>query len=146
VRIRVKIVLVVLPILLVAIVLAGMSSYFVAARAVTRVATNFLDFKASELEKYAESQWNLLVENGVADRPDMMAAAKAGVESFAVSILRSQTELIVGLGADGTVLFRTSAVELSQAESARAVDLYAQGGRDSNGRQEQGPHLVRPSK
>ncbi len=127
--IRVKIVLVVLPILLVAIVLAGMSSYFVAARAVTRVATDFLDFKASELEKYAESQWNLLVENGVADRPDMMAAAKAGVESFAVSILRSQTELILGLGADGSVPFRTSAVELSPEETARAVELHARGAR-----------------
>ena len=129
VSIRLKIVLVVLPILLVAIVLAGMSSYFVAARAVTRVATDFLDFKASELEKYSESQWNLLVENGVADRPDMVAAAKAGVESFAVSILRSRTELILGFGADGAVTFKTSAVEFSDAEIARAAELYKQGAR-----------------
>ncbi len=129
VSIRIKIVLVVLPILLVAIVLAGMSSYFVAARAVTRVATDFLDFKASELEKYAESQWNLLVENGVADRPDMVAAAKAGVESFAVSILRSPTELILGFGPDGSSVFRTSAAELTPDETARAAELHARGSR-----------------
>ncbi len=127
VSIRIKIVLVVLPILLVAIVLAGMSSYLVAARAVTRVATEFLDFKASELEKYAESQWNLLVENGVADRPDMVAAAKAGVESFAVSILRSPTELILGIGTDGSVAFRTSAVEVSPEEAFRASEQTSRG-------------------
>lgn len=54
--IRLKIVLVVLPVLVVAVVLAGMSSQIAATRAVTRIATEFLDFKASELEKYAESQ------------------------------------------------------------------------------------------
>lgn len=127
--IRVKIVLVVLPILLVAVVLAGMSSYFVAARAVTRVATDFLDFKASELEKYAESQWNLLVENGVADRPDMVAAAKAGVESFAVSILRSPTELILGFDKDGTLILKTSAVDLRPEETSRAAELHTRGER-----------------
>ncbi|HSV56069.1 MAG TPA: hypothetical protein VLH39_03055, partial [Magnetospirillaceae bacterium] len=127
--IRVKIVLVVLPILFVAVVLAGMSSYFVAARAVTRVATDFLNFKAFELEKFAESQWNLLVENGVADRPDMVAAARAAVEAFSVSILRSWTELIVAIGEDGGVAFRTSAVELSPEEVPRTAQLYARGAR-----------------
>lgn len=127
--IRVKIILVVLPVLVVAIVLAGMSSYLVAARAVTRVATDFLDFKASELEKYAESQWNLLVENGVADRPDMVAAAKAGVESFARTILRSGTELIVAARKDGSLELRTSAVELSAPESANVASLFEKGGR-----------------
>jgi len=125
VSIRVKIILVVLPILIVAIVLAGMSSYFVAARSVTRVATDFLDFKASELEKYAESQWNLLVENGVADRPDMVAAAKAGVESFAISIIRSNTELILGILPDGTIAFKTSAVSLSPDEIRLAKEMPA---------------------
>jgi len=107
-----------------------MSSYFVAARSVTRVATDFLDFKASELEKYAESQWNLLVENGVADRPDMVAAAKAGVESFAISIIRSNTELILGILPDGTIAFKTSAVRLSPDEIRLAKELPSHGQRD----------------
>ena len=98
VSIRLKIVLVVLPVLIVAVVLAGMSSQIVATRAVTRIATEFLDFKASELEKYAESQWNLLVQNDVADRPEMVAAAQAGVESFALTIVRSDSEAIIAIG------------------------------------------------
>ncbi len=127
--IRLKIVLVVLPVLVVAVVLAGMTSQMIASRAVTRVATEFLDFKASELEKYAESQWNLLVENGVADRPDMVAAARAGVEAFALGIVRSDTEAIVAVGPDGAVLMRTSSVEAAPDEAARLAALYASGTR-----------------
>ncbi len=127
--IRLKIVLVVLPILLVAVVLAGMSSQVAATGAVTRIATEFLDFKASELEKYAEGQWNLLVENDVADRPDMVAAAQAGVESFARSIVRSATEAIVAIRADGTLAMRTTAVEAVPEETAALAGLFAAGTR-----------------
>ncbi|HPE89524.1 MAG TPA: adenylate/guanylate cyclase domain-containing protein [Spirochaetia bacterium] len=127
--IRLKIVLVVLPVLVVAVVLAGMTSQMIASRAVTRVATEFLDFKASELEKYAESQWNLLVENGVADRPDMVAAARAGVEAFALGIVRSDTEAIVAVGPDGAIRMRTSSVEAAPGEAERLAALYASGTR-----------------
>ena len=114
--IRVKIILIVLPLLLVSVILVSMSSYFVAAGAVTRIATDFLSFKASELEKYAESQWNLLVENGVASRPDMVQAAQAGVESFARAIVQSDTELIVAFDAEGNPVMRTGALEVLEAE------------------------------
>ncbi len=104
--IRLKIILVVLPLIIAAVVMAGMSSYFVAASAVTRVATQFLTFKASELEKYAESQYSLLAEHGYVGKPDMEAAARAAIESFARSILRSPTEAIVALDESGAVAMR----------------------------------------
>lgn len=125
VSIRLKIVLVVLPILIVAVVLVGMSSQIVATRALTRIATEFLDFKASELEKYAESQWNLLVQNDVADRPEMVAAAQAGVESFALTIVRSDSEAIIAIRADGTVAMRTSSIDATPEETTRLQALYA---------------------
>lgn len=127
--IRLKIVLVVLPVLLVSIALAGLSSQIAASRAVTRVATEFLDFKASQLEKYAESQWNLLVENGVADRPDMVAAAQAGVESFARSLVRSDAELIIAVRADGSIASRTAAIEPAEGDAESLAELYAAGTR-----------------
>ncbi|MGD9940824.1 MAG: adenylate/guanylate cyclase domain-containing protein [Clostridia bacterium] len=123
-NIRIKLVLVILPILIVAIVLAGISSYFVAARAVTKVATEFLDFKAFELEKYAEGQWNLLVENQVADRPDMVSAAQAGVESFARTIVRSATEAIIAVRPDGSLALQTTTVQPTPEETALLAGLY----------------------
>lgn len=104
--IRLKIIFVVLPVLVAAVVLAGMSSYFVAAASVTRVAVDFLDFKASGLETYAESQWNLLVENGFVGRPEMEEAARSAVEAYARSILRSSTETIYGIESSGAVAMR----------------------------------------
>jgi class 3 adenylate cyclase/HAMP domain-containing protein len=125
--IRLKIILVVLPLIVAAVVLAGMTSYFVAASSVTRVATQFLSFKASELEKYAEGQWNLLADNGYAGRPEMEAAARAAVESFARSILRSQTESIAALDEKGAVAMRAGKAEPSAAESASLLSLASGG-------------------
>jgi class 3 adenylate cyclase/HAMP domain-containing protein len=99
--IRLKIIVVVLPLLIASVVLVGVSSYFSAASAVTRLAVGFLTFKAEELETYANNQWNLLVDNGYVGRSDMEQAAQAAVESFGRSILRSPTEAIFALDRDG---------------------------------------------
>jgi len=120
--IRSKIILIVLPLLVTAVVLAGMSSYFAAAGAVTRVTTDFLGFKASELEKYADSQWGLLADNGLAARADMVKAAQAAVASFAASILRSPTESIIALEIpeDGGKTVGTPALRAGPAEPLQA--------------------------
>jgi adenylate cyclase len=123
--IRIKIILVVMPLIMAAVILAGMSSYFVAASAVTKVATDSLTFKASELEKYANGQWNLLVENGFVGRADMEAAAQAAIESFARSVLRSETESIIAVDPEGRSRMRAGPAAPLQAEEARLAALSA---------------------
>jgi adenylate cyclase len=125
--IRLKIILVVLPLIVAAVVLAGMTSYFVAASSVTRVATQFLSFKASELQKYAEGQWSLLADNGYAGRADMEAAARAAVESFARSILRSPTEAIAAIDGTGAVAMRAGSAVPTEAELPTLGGLAAGG-------------------
>jgi len=110
--------LIVLPILIVSMVLAGTSSYFTATNAITRVTTELLSFKAAELEKYVQGQWNLLVENGLTQRPDMLAATQAGVLTFAQSLQRSPTEIIVALDQSGAVTLKTANVSLKEGEGA----------------------------
>jgi adenylate cyclase len=127
--IRIKIILVVMPLIMAAVVLAGMSSYFVAASAVTRVATESLAFKASELEKYANGQWNLLVDNGFVGRADMEAAAQAAVESFARSVLRSETEAIIAVDAAGKAKMRAGPAAPLASEEAGLAALLAAGAR-----------------
>jgi adenylate cyclase len=65
--IRLKIVLIVLPLIITTLLLTGASSFFSATNAITGIATEFLGFKAAEFQKYAESQWLLLVENNMSD-------------------------------------------------------------------------------
>ena len=93
--------LVILPLIIVPLVLAQAQSYFHAVNGVTRLARELLGFKIGELEKFANSQWSLLIENNFAARPDMVEAAKRAVEQFAFSILLSDTEVIFSVGSDG---------------------------------------------
>jgi class 3 adenylate cyclase/HAMP domain-containing protein len=125
--IRLKIILVVLPLIIASVVLAGMSSYFSAASAVTRVTTEFLSFKASELQKYADGQWSLLATNGLVGNADMESAAKAAVQSFATSILRSESETIIALDNSGSLALKAGPAEPAQGETAALAALGSSG-------------------
>jgi hypothetical protein len=124
VKVRWKIVTVVLPLLAVTIILTGSSAVFSATRGITRIAQEFLGFKASELEKHANSQWALLVENGFTERPDMVEATKNGVTTFARSLLRNETELIFAVDPEGNLVESTAEVRVSREERGALRELY----------------------
>ncbi|MDR3161587.1 MAG: HAMP domain-containing protein [Spirochaetaceae bacterium] len=128
--IRSKIILVVLPLIIVTLVLAEAASYFTAANGITRIAQGFLSFKVNELQKYADNQWALLVENDFAGRPDMVQAAKYAVESYAQSIILSETERILALDPAGKVVMSTAEVNLSPDEQERLAGLLEDAGDD----------------
>src|SRR5512135_3657769 len=115
--IRWKIVHIVVPLILATLLLTGVSSYFSASNGITRVAKDFLGFKAQELQNQAESQWRLLVDNNLTGRPEMVSATKAAVEGYARSIVRSATELIVAVGEDGGVRISTASTPGRAADS-----------------------------
>ena len=115
--IRAKIVLIVLPLIITTLLLTGASSFFSATNAITGIAKEFLGFKAAEFQKYAESQWLLLVENNMTERPSMVAATQAAMESYADSIVRSATEVIFAL--DGQLEVAMQTAELSVEEGER---------------------------
>lgn len=123
-KVRWKIVTVVLPLLAVTIILTGSSAVFSATRGITRIAQEFLGFKASELEKHANSQWALLVENGFTERPDMVEATKSGITTFARSLLRNETELIFALNSEGAIVESTAEVSVTDAERSVLGGLY----------------------
>ena len=54
--IKVKIILIVLPLIIVALIITGISSYFLARTGITRLANDLLGFKTEELQKYAVNQ------------------------------------------------------------------------------------------
>jgi class 3 adenylate cyclase/HAMP domain-containing protein len=122
-RIRVKIILVVLPLLIVTLALAGVLSHRVATTSVNRVIQELLDFKVFELRKYAEGQWLLLVENNLVARPEMVNAAKAGVESFAYSILRGESEIILAFDSAGVQTMATSPIQVQPQEREALAKL-----------------------
>lgn len=114
--IRLKIVLIVLPLIITTLLLTGASSFFSATNAITGIAKEFLGFKAAEFQKYAESQWLLLVENNMTERPSMVAATQAAIESYADSIVRSATEVIFALDGQLEVAMQTAELTVEEGE------------------------------
>ena len=106
--IRLKIVLIVVPLIIATLLLTGVSSYFSASSGISRIAKDFLGFKSQELQKQAQSQWGLLVANNLTGRPEMVAATQAAMDGYARTIIRSRTELILAVGEDGGVRMSTS--------------------------------------
>ncbi|HSV92258.1 MAG TPA: adenylate/guanylate cyclase domain-containing protein [Desulfobacterales bacterium] len=125
-NIRAKIVLVVLPLVIAPLVLTGVSSVLTARESVTAVAAGLLQFKAEQLTTYARGQWDLLVANGLDGDARYREASEAAVETFARSLLRSPTELIVALGPGGAVALRTD--EISEGEPGLAALAAATSG------------------
>ncbi len=121
--IRLKIVLIVLPLIITTLLLTGASSFFSATNAITGIATEFLGFKAAEFQKYAESQWRLLVENNMTERPAMVEATQAAIESYANSIVRSDTEVIFALEDDLDIAMQSGemTVEADEREALRRI-------------------------
>ena len=115
-RIRAKIISIVLPLIIVTLTLAGFSAYFASTSGISEIARNFLGFKAEELEKYTQNQWKLLVDNNFTDRPDMVEATKSGVEAFANSIIRSETEKTMAFDRDGLLKMQTGELVISSTE------------------------------
>ena len=122
-KIRTKIILVVLPVVVTALCLAQAASYFSAHSGITRVAQQFLHFKAMELEKYADNQWNLLLENDFSGRPDMVEAAKNAVMLYGQSIILSDTEIILALDEDGKTAMFTSPLDIRPGEREKLLDI-----------------------
>lgn len=123
-RIRSRIIFTVLPLIVAPLVLFGIASFYSARNGITGVATEFLAFKAEQLSSYADSQWAVLEQNALADRPEFVDLAKAAVASFARSMVRSPTEVILALEPDGTPAFATTEASPA-AEEAVALAAIA---------------------
>jgi adenylate cyclase len=120
-RIRLKIILTVLPLLIATILLTGIASSYSARAGISRIAVEFLGFKAQELKKYADSQWNLLEVNQLTGRSDYVAAAQSAVLAYARTVVRSETELILALDPEGGIALATGEVALAEAEKSRLL-------------------------
>ncbi|WP_319478250.1 adenylate/guanylate cyclase domain-containing protein [Marispirochaeta aestuarii] len=130
--IRAKIVLVVVPLLVAALLISGTISSYSARSGMTRIAMSSLGFKAQELNKYMDSQWNLLVTNELSEEEEYVAVARDAMEAYAESVVRTPTELILAVSSEGDPDLELSTGDLSfgpqdREEFRRLIDGDASG-------------------
>ena len=124
-KIRARLILIVLPLLVAAMLITGIFASFSARSGMTRLAMSSLGFKAEEMEKYMGNQWSLLVDNGFSDKPEYVEVAKTAVLSYAFTLIRSESELIFALDSDGKIMMRTGEFEILDEEQAALKDLLS---------------------
>jgi len=114
--VRLKMLLTVLPLLVATVFVGGVISSASARTGMVRIAMRLLTFKAEELSKYMNGQWDLLLKNRFADKPDFVRAAQANVGAFARSLVSDPSELILALGPGGELALSTREIDLSPEE------------------------------
>ncbi len=125
--IRVKMVLIVLPLIVAPLLITGYVATLSARNGITSVATSLLRFKEEELVSYAGSQWSLLVTNNLAGKKEFVDASKAAVQSFARNMIRSSSELILAVDTRGMPVMSTAKVVLAEDEQQVLADIIATG-------------------
>ncbi|TVR04121.1 MAG: adenylate/guanylate cyclase domain-containing protein [Spirochaetaceae bacterium] len=120
--IRLKVLLVVLPILIPPLIIAGAASALSARGGISAIGREFLQFKAEELVRYAGEQWRLLVDNELSNDPDYVSIAQQTVQAYASGMIRRDSELVFAVQPDGELAFATRPVQLSEDERRAIVN------------------------
>ena len=126
-RLRFRLYLMILPLLVAALFLSGVLASLESRVALTRLANRHMAFKAEQLQNYFESEWNVVIRLGLDKDPVYRSAVEASFRSYAASLLRSETEMIVAFDDHGNTALRIGFQTLSGSsgpqQPAEAVKL-----------------------
>lgn len=112
-KIRSKIILIVLPLLITPLILTLLLSVFSARNGITKITTEFLQFKTKILSDYVNSQWQLLKDNNLESDEEFVSISKNVVFDFCESLIENEEELILITDFRGKHIYNTDMLELS---------------------------------
>ena len=104
-KIRTKVLMVVLPLFIFPLLLVGITSFFSARSGITKVAKEFLSYKATELFKYCARQEDILFDTGLLDVGGYRQMAQRSAEAYANAIRLSETGYFITFDSQGNVIF-----------------------------------------
>lgn len=125
---RVKALLFILPLVVIVVASSGILASFASRAALTKVTTRLMAYKAEQLRDFAHSQWEVIEELGLAEDEEYRAAAEAAIQSYASSLLRSQSELVFAIDQSGMVVMSTAAAEEFGTEYPELVQVAKEAG------------------
>ena len=109
--------MVVLPLLVFPLFLIGYTSFLSARSGITKIAEEFLKYKATEMFKYCGRQQDILVSAGLSAAEDYQNLARRSAEEYADTIKLSDTGYFMAVSSRGEVVFpKTSAADVGAAE------------------------------
>jgi response regulator RpfG family c-di-GMP phosphodiesterase len=109
--------------MIVAVIITGVVTTVAATSGMTRVTMRLMAFKSVELSKYMYSQWDLLVRNQFAERPEFIAAAQYSINDYARTLISNPSELIFALSDTGEIIMSTEPFKLDPEEAQTLLQL-----------------------
>ena len=104
-KIRTKVLMVVLPLFIFPLLLIGFTAYLSARNGITKVAKEFLGYKATEMYKYCSRQEDIITGTGLVDVGDYRKIAQKSAEDYANAIRLSETGYFIAFSSEGEVMF-----------------------------------------
>ncbi len=104
-KIRIKVLMVVLPLLVFPLMLIGVTSFLSARSGITKVAKEFLSYKAAEFYKFCGRQEDIISETGLGDVKMYRSIAQKSARDYAEVIRLSETGYFLTFDSGGNIVF-----------------------------------------
>lgn len=122
---RTRLYTIILPLVLVVVLLSGVLSVLASRAALTPVATRLMAYKAEQLRDYALSEWETIESLELDTDQAIRLASQESFRSYATSLIRSDTELIVVVNAADQVVMRIGSTEtVGPADGDARIPAY----------------------
>jgi adenylate cyclase len=121
---RSKTLVIFIPLIALSLALTAFSSTLAARNSVTRVGNELMLFKVESLLIHADTQWQVLIDNQLAESPEFIVAAQAAVLAFAETLPRGPQEYVLAIRERGEIAMATAQLEPSAEELGDLVALF----------------------
>ncbi len=119
-KIRTKVLMVVLPLFIFPLLLIGITSYLSAQSGITKVAKEFLSYKATELYKYCSRQEDIITGTGLSNVQSYRLKAQESARDYADVIRLSDTGYFIAFNSQGKIIFPED-----EGESVKEYDFFS---------------------
>lgn len=100
-----RILIFIIPIIIGSLLLGGLYNGIYADRGVKKAMRRLMVYKSQDILRYANSQWDLLLENGLTSDLTYLESLRKSVRSYSISMLREDTEWILAIDEDDQIVF-----------------------------------------
>lgn len=116
-NIRLKIIMIMVPILIFALMLTSTISSLYTKAGLEKLAIQSYSFKSNQLEQFINEQWNLLEDNNLTDKESFIEVFYDSLRTQAFSLLENKEEIIFGFDIDTSeIIFNTKGTPIQDSE------------------------------
>jgi response regulator RpfG family c-di-GMP phosphodiesterase len=124
-RLRIRLIVLIIPLVVAVILGSGIFASLEARKALVRVVNRHMVYKAEQLRDYVVSEWGILNELNLDEQQEYRIVAEESLKSYAVSLLRGETENIVAFDGDGNVQMRIGYADFPEQDPWNGPQGYA---------------------